>query len=273
MTYSLGAGISRYLGHPVHAAAFGLGLLSVVAIEVAAFWLLEYFRLALTPLAKEESPRQREELRISLFQSAMALLTVAGASIVTLLLARLLPVPAGALMVLIVVFFIAYSVPPMRLAETGYGELAFAIALGTLFPALAFLLQYGEFHRLLTFATFPLTLLALTYLLVNDFPSFATDLKYERHTLLTRLTWQHAIPIHHVLILVSFLFLATAPFLGFPWGLVWPVFLVLPFAALQIFWLQRIALGGPTVWRFLTGLSIATFGLTAYLLGFTFWIR
>jgi len=127
LTYSLGAGISRYLGHPVHAAAFGLGLLSVVAIEVAAFWLLEYFRLALTPLAKEESPRQREELRISLFQSAMALLTVAGASIVTLLLARLLPVPAGALMVLIVVFFIAYSVPPMRLAETGYGELAFAL--------------------------------------------------------------------------------------------------------------------------------------------------
>jgi 1,4-dihydroxy-2-naphthoate octaprenyltransferase len=273
LTYSLGAGISRYLGHPVHAAAFGLGLLSIVAVEVAAFWLVEYFRLPLTPLAKEESPRHREALQISLFKSAVALLIVAGASIVTLLLARLLPVPAGALMVLIVLFFIAYSVPPMQLAETGYGELASAIAMGTLFPALAFLLQYGEFHRLLTFATFPLTLLALAYLLVNDFPSFATDLKYERHTLLTRLTWQHAIPIHHLLVLVSFLFFATAPFLGFPWGLVWPVFLALPFALFQVVWLQRIALGGRTVWKLLTGLSFATFGLTAYLLGFTFWIR
>jgi 1,4-dihydroxy-2-naphthoate octaprenyltransferase len=180
---------------------------------------------------------------------------------------------AGILIGLIVVFFVAYAIPPMRLAEAGYGELAMAIALGTLFPALAFLLQYGEFHRLLTFATFPLTLLALAYLLVDDFPAFATDLKYGRHTLLTRLTWQNAIPIHHLLILVSFLFFATAPILGFPWGLVWPVFLSLPFAVIQIIWLQRIALGGRTLWKFLTTLAIATFGLTAYLLAFTFWIR
>ncbi len=273
LTYSLGAGIARYLGHPVHAAAFGLGLLAVLAIEAAAFWLVEYFRLPLTPLAKDETPRHREALRTGLFQSAAALLTVSGAIIVTLLLTRLLPLLAGIMLVVIILFFVAYAVPPMRLSEAGYGELAMAVALGTLFPALAFLLQFGEFHRLLTFATFPLTLLALAYLLVSDFPTFATDLKFERHTLLTRLTWQHAIPIHHLLILLSFLFFATAPFLGFPWGLIWPVFLTLPFAAIQIFWLQRIAAGGRTMWRFLTALAVATFGLTAYLLAFTFWIR
>jgi 1,4-dihydroxy-2-naphthoate octaprenyltransferase len=273
LTFSLGAGISRYLGHPVHVAAFGLGLLAVLAIEAAAYWLAEYFRLPLTPLAKDETPRHREALRTGLFQSAAALLTVTGAIIVTLLLARLLPLLAGILIGLIVVFFIAYAVPPMRLSEAGYGELAMAVALGTLFPALAFLLQYGEFHRLLTFVTFPLTLLALAFLLVNDFPTFATDLKFGRHTLLTRLTWQYAIPTHHWLILVSFLFFATAPWLGFPWGLVWPVFLALPFAVIQIIWLQRIALGGRTLWKFLTGLGAATFGLTAYLLAFTFWIR
>jgi len=37
----------------------------------------------LTPLAKDETPRHREALRTSLFQSAAALLTVAGAIIVT----------------------------------------------------------------------------------------------------------------------------------------------------------------------------------------------
>ncbi len=273
LTYVLGAGIARYLGHPIHAASFGLGLLAILAIEVAAFWLVEYFRLQFTPLAKDESHFYRENLRASLFQSASALLTVAGATVVTLILARLMPVLAGILMGLIVVFFVAYAIPPMQLEETGYGELVMAIALGTLFPALAFLLQYGDFHRLLTFATFPLTLLAMAYLLVNDFPAFSIDLKFEHHSLLTRLTWQYAIPIHHLLILASFLFFAISPFLGFPWGLVWPVFLALPFGAVQIFWLQRIALGGRTMWKFLTGLSIATFGLTAYLLGFTFWIR
>ena len=273
ITYSLGAGIARYLGHPIHAAAFGLGLLSILSIQVASNWLVEYFRLPLTPLEKDETPRHREAFRAVLFQSATALLTVAGAIIVTLLLTRLMPLSAAVIIILIVLFFIGYAVPPMHLSEAGYGELILAIALGTLFPALSFLLQFGDFHRLLSFATFPLTLLALAYLLVNDFPTFASDLKYGRNTLLTRLSWQRAIPIHHLIVILAFLFFATTPFLGFPWGLVWPVFLALPFAVIQVYWLQRIAMGGRALWNFTTTLAIATFGLTAYLLAFTFWIR
>lgn len=273
ITYCLGAGIARYLGHPIHAAAFGLGLLAILSVETAAFWLVEYFRLPLFPLAKEETPRQREILRAGLFQGATALLTVTGAIVVTLLLTHLLPLSAGILVALIVIFFIAYAVPPLRLSDAGYGELVLALALGTFFPALSFLIQYPDFHRLLTFATFPLTLLALADLLVGDFPTYATDLKYGRNTLLTRLTWQRAIPIHHFLVLLAFMFFATTPFLGFPWGLVWPVFLALPFASIQVIWLQRIAKGGQALWNFTTTLAIATFGLTAYLLAFTFWIR
>jgi 1,4-dihydroxy-2-naphthoate octaprenyltransferase len=273
LTYVLGAGIARYLGHPVHVAAFGLGLLAALALQVASYWLVEYFRLPLTPLAKDETPRQRETLRTTLFQSAAALLTVSAAVVVTQLLTHLLPAAAGIVLGLMAVFFVAYATPPLRLSEIGYGELLLAIYLGTLLPILAFLLQFGEFHRLLTFATFPLTLLALAYLLVWNFPTFATDQKFGRHTLLTRLTWQRAIPIHHFLILAAFLLFAVSPFLGFPWGLVWPVFLVLPFAIVQILWLQRIAQGGRTLWNFLTALAATTFGLTAYLLAFTFWIR
>jgi 1,4-dihydroxy-2-naphthoate octaprenyltransferase len=273
LTYSLGAGIAHYLGHPIHAAALGLGLLSVIAMQVAAFWLVEYFRLLFTSLDKDETPRHREIVRTSLFQSALALLTVSGAIIITLVIDKFLPLPAGILLGLIAISFVAYSVPPLRLSEAGYGELVQAVALGTLFPSLAFLIQFGEFHRLLTFATFPLTLLALVYFLVNDFPSFASDLKYERNTLLTRLTWQRAIPIHHLLILFSFLFLAATPLLGFPWGLVWPIFLALPFALIQIAWLQRIAKGGHPVWKLLIPLATFVFGLTVYLLALTFWIR
>jgi len=273
LTYCLGAGIARYLGHSINMAILGLGLLTVLAIEAAAFLLVEFFCLPLAPLAKDETRLHRDALRTSLFHSATALLIVSGAIIVTLLLARLLSFPAGILLGLIIFFFIAYSVPPLHLSDIGYGELVMAVALGTLFPALAFLLQYGGLHRLLTFATFPLTLLALAYLLVNDFPTYATDLKLGHNTLLIRLTWQSAIPIHHLLILLSFLFFASAPFLGFPWGVVWPVFLALPFAAFQIIWLQRIATGGRTLWKFLIVLAVATFGLTAYLLALTFWIR
>ncbi len=273
MTYSLGAGIARYLGRPIHIPAFALGLLAVLLIETAAFWLAEYFRLPLMPLSKDETPQYRAAFRAGLFQFSIAFLTVSGAIIVTLLLARLLPITAGILLGLILIFYILYALPPMQLSETGYGDLILAIALGTLLPAQAFLLQFKDFHRLLTFVTFPLTLLALSYLLVNDFPTFATDMKHARHTLLTRLTWQRAIPIHHLLVLLSFLFFAAAPLFGIPWGLVWPAFLVLPFAGVQIVWLQRIAIGGRTMWKFLTALSVATFGLTVYFLVMTFWIR
>jgi len=273
LTYTLGAGIAHYFGQPVHAASFGLGLLAALALLGAAALLTEYFRLPLMPLAQGETPRQREHFRVTLLQVSYACLTFSAAAILTLMLTHSLNLSAGILLVLAFLFLVAYAVPPMRLSEAGYGELVLAVTLGTLLPALAFLLQYGQLHRLLSLATFPLTLLALAYLLVCNFPTFATDQKLGRHTLLTRLTWQRAIPIHHFLVLAAFLLFAAAPFLEYPWRLVWPVFLALPFAAIQIIWLQRIANGGRTLWSFLTALASATFGLTTYLLALTFWIR
>ncbi len=270
---TLGTGMARYLGTPLRLAAFLLGLLTVLLLQAAAFLLVEYFRLPMALLAPGETPRQRERLRTLLLQVAAAALVLATALTIILLHAGLLPLPVGSLLGLCFIFLVVYSLPPMRLSESGYGELILAIYFATLLPALAFLLQSDSYHRLLPMATFPLTLLALAYLIVLDFPAFAADQKQERHSLLTRITWQYAIPIHHVLVLAAYLLYAAAPFLGFPWGLVWPVFLTLPFAGLQIYWLQRIANGGRPVWNFLTALAAAVFGLTAYLITFTFWIR
>jgi 1,4-dihydroxy-2-naphthoate octaprenyltransferase len=273
ITYSLGAGIAHYLGKSIRIASFGLGGLAVLALIGSASLFTEYFRLPLLPLAQGETPRQREQFRVILLEVAYAGLTLSAIAIITLLLTNSLNLSADIFIVLAFFFMLAYSIPPLRLSETGYGELVLAITIGTLFPAISFLLQYGQFHRLLSFTTFPLTLLALSYLLICNFPTFATDQKMGRHTLLARLTWQHAIPIHHFMILVAFLLFAGAPFLDYPWSIVWPVFLALPFALIQIIWLQRIANGGRTLWNFLTALAAATFGLTAYLLALTFWIR
>ncbi len=273
LTYTLGAGIAHYLGQPVRLASFGLGLLVFLALLGAAFLFAEYFRLPLMPLAQGETPRQRERFRVTLLQVSYAAITLSAVASLTLLLTHSLNLSADILLVLAFLLLIAYAVPPMRLSETGYGELVLAIFFGTLVPALAFLLQYGQLQRLLSFTTFPLTLLALAYLLACNFPTYAGDQKLGRHTLLTRLTWQRAVPIHHLLVLSAFLLFAAAPILEYPWGLVWPVFLALPFAAIQIIWLQRIANGGRTLWNFLTALAVATFGLTAYLLALTFWIR
>lgn len=273
LMFSLGAGISHYLGQTINLLVFVLGLLTVLSIQVAAYWLVEQFRLPWTPRQEGESAAERERFRVTLLQGAYAALTLAGAVVITLFATAKLNPPSIALIAVMVLFMVFYAVPPMRFSEEGFGELILAIFLGTLVPSLAFLLVYGQFHRLLTFATFPLTLLALAYFLIIDFPTFASDLKQGRRSLLIRLTWQRAISIHHLLLLGAFLLFTAAQFLGIPWPLVWPVLVVLPFAIFQIFWVQRMSQGGPTGWNFITTLSLATFALSAYLLTFTFWTR
>jgi len=273
LSYTLGAGIAHYLGKPILTASFGLGMLALLALLEAATLFDGYFQLFLMPLVQGETFRQRARFQVTLLQVAYAALTLSVVSILTLFLTHSLNLSADILFGVAFLLLVAYAIPPMRLSEAGYGELVLAVTLGTIIPALAFLFQYGQLHRLLSFTTFPLTLLALAYLLICNFPAFATDQKLGRHTLLTRLTWQRAVPVHHFLILGAFLLFAAEPFLEYPWGLVWPVFLAIPLAAAQIISLQRIANGGHTLWTFLITLASATYTMTAYLLALTFWIR
>jgi len=273
MMYTLGAGIARYLGTAIHWSAFWIGLLAVILIQVAAYWLVETFRLPFAPLAAGETPRQRENFRVLLLQASFAALTLFCVSAMVLFLKRSFNLASGIFLALDFLILVAYAVPPLRLSETGYGELALAVSTAIFVPAASFLFHADEFHRLLQLTCFPLSFLALAYLLVSDFPTFATDQKMERRTLLTHLGWQRAIPLHHILVLAAFLLFASTPFFGIPWRMIWPVFLDLPFAAVQIIWLQRIARGGRTLWNFIVPLSATVFGMAIYLLTFSFWTR
>ena len=168
---------------------------------------------------------------------------------------------------------LAYAVPPLRLVNRGFGELLLAIQLASMAPFMGFLFQAGEAHPLVGVATFPLIALALALFIVLDFRSFASDAKYGRGTLLARLGWERAVPLHHGLVLSAYFLLAAAPLMGFSPNVLWPAFLSLPFGLLQIFWLRNIALGAKPVWSLLTANAIALYGLTAYLLTLTFWLR
>jgi 1,4-dihydroxy-2-naphthoate octaprenyltransferase len=274
LTYILGTGIARYLGIHLDGRAFWLGLVWVLLIQVAAYLLAEYFRRPFEPLGEEaDTPSQRLRLRTLLLQVSAAVLTLVAALTVVMLRGRFITPSPGIFLALIFLLLMAYSVPPLRLVNAGFGEFALAILFADLIPVLAFLLQADEFHRLLPLVTFPLTLLALAYWLVLDFPTFASDQKYGRSTLLIRLTWPRAIPLHHALLLAAYILFVAAPFFGFPWRLLWPVFLTLPLVAYQIFMLRNIALGVKPLWPILTANATAIFGLTAYLLTLTFWIR
>ncbi|HEX9839281.1 MAG TPA: UbiA family prenyltransferase, partial [Anaerolineales bacterium] len=167
---------------------------------------------------------------------------------------------------------LAYSTPPVRLINRGFGEFLLAAHLAYVFPSLAYILQAGETHRFLLL-TIPLAFLAFAYFIVMDFPSFASDRKYERITFLTRLGWERAVPLHHLFVLLAYLFFLASPAFGLSLSLLWPAFLTLPFALFQIFQLRNIALGAPTNWILLTVTALSVFGLTVYFLSLTFWLR
>jgi len=132
-------------------------------------------------------------------------------------------------------------------------------------------LQAKDNHRLLTIIIIPLTALALAYFLVVNFTSFSSDQKYQRDTLLRRLTWERAVPMHHSLIVFAYAVFAIAPLLGF--SALWTAFLTLPFALLQIILVRNISLGAKPNWILLTSTALAVFGLTTYFITLTFWIR
>ncbi len=273
LTYLLGASIADYLGQPVNMAAFWLGLGGTLFVHASAYLLAEVFRPGNEPLVADESPAERQRLRNAALWLSIALLAAAAVFLVALVQNGRVSSALWLILGLTILLALAYGVPPLRLITSGFGELTLAVMLGSLSPATAFLLQAGEYHRILGLIAFAMTLLSLAYLLALNFPTYATDLKYLRQTMLMRLGWERAIPLHHGLLGAVYLLLALLPVLGFSWGLVWPAFLSLPFAVLQILWLRNVSRGAPPVWKFLTTNATALFMLTAYLLTLSFFLR
>jgi 1,4-dihydroxy-2-naphthoate octaprenyltransferase len=272
LTYFLGASIADYLGETFRAGPFWLGLVGILLAQLAMSLLPEIFRLDVEPLAEDESRRERQTLRNNLLYISLASLTSLALIFYALFATDQLPPSSFLFLGLSLAIILAYSIPPFRLVNRGFGELLLAVHLGYVFPSIAFVLQADTTHRFLAL-TIPLTFLAFAYFMVTNFQSFAQDQKYGRVTFLTRLGWERVVPLHHIFLVFAYIFfLAMLPF-GLPLSVLWPAFLTLPFAVYQIVQLRNIALGLPPNWTILHATALAVFGLTAYFLTLTFWIR
>ena len=194
------------------------------------------------------------------------------ASMTALLIQKLSNNPVVVLILgLIFIGEFIYAVPPFRLVSSGYGELSMSIVRVGLIPAMAFLMQGHEFHRLLTMVSFPLTLLHISMLLALEFPDYASDLKLGKKPMLVIVGWQRGMLIHNLLILGGFVVLGIAFALGLPVNVAWPVVFVLPVGLFQIWMMNRIGDGIKPNWNLLLLVAISTFAFTAYILTFAFW--
>jgi 1,4-dihydroxy-2-naphthoate octaprenyltransferase len=281
LVYALGVSIARFLGEPIDWGLYFIGQAYVTTMQLSAQYLNEYFDAPAdqdnphrTPFsggsgAVGEGKLSRETVLWAAFTTLtiLASLTVVLISVVDL----------SPLLVTIVVLAFAgsffYSTPPVRLAQTGYGELTTSILVANLVPIFAYVLQTGELHRLLVMATFPLTTLHMAMMIVFEFPDYLNDLKYEKLTLLVRVGWERGMVVHNVLILTAFLLLGLAAIYGLPMVIVLPALIPLPIGLLQIWQMRRIAGGGKPNWTTMAFTAVVLFGSVTYLLAFSFWTR
>jgi 1,4-dihydroxy-2-naphthoate octaprenyltransferase len=281
LVYALGAGIARYLGSPIDWGVYFLGQGFVTALQLSAHYLNEFFDSPFDLENKNRTPFSggsgaigpgKLSRNTALIAAVISMTFLAS---ITVLLIQYAPTTPNLVTLMFVSFLGAlfYSTPPVRLADSGYGELVTSILVANLVPTFAFLLQYGDFHRLLTMTTFPLTALHLAMMIVFDLPDYATDIKHGKHNLLVRLGWQRAMSLHNLLILSAFLILGLAVWFRLPLAIALPAFLPLPLALLQIWQMRRIAAGAKPNWTTLTLTAVVLFASMAYLLAFSFWTR
>ncbi len=276
--YALGGGIVNYLGQSINWTGYWLGQACVTMLQLSSFYLKAVYDLPLgenrpgeKPILPDKDGKEAAYSRSALLMLSTTTLTI-GAVITVLLFANR-NLSTTALMMLGLAFLISffYAVPPFRLVYSGYGELAVSFLMANIIPALGFLIQVGNFHRLLAMITFPITALYLAMLLALSLEGYASDEKYSRRTSMVRLGWQRGMNLHNLLILFGFLLFGLAAVLGLPWPLTWPGLLGLPLGLFQIWQMGSIATGAKPHWRLLSLNAVATVVLTAYLVTFTLW--
>ncbi len=279
----LGAGIARYLGNLIDWDLFWLGLFWVILVQLSAQFLNEYFDAPIDQFNENRTifsggsgvvgPGEDKFSRRTALSAFVGATSLAAALVLIMLWTQEINLTAGALMLLIYLGGVFYSLPPFELSRTGYGEFVAAIVGGYLVPMLSYYFQTGELHRLVAFSSLPIVLLLLVFLLACSFPGYATDLKYGKRTFLVRAGWQNVVTVHNTLILLAFVILASLWFFGFPQSILLPTFLAFPLGLLQFWQMRLIAVGAKPNWRNLTLNAAALVGMVIFLLSYFFWTR
>jgi len=269
--YAMGTGVAHFLGHVIQWGVFWSGLACVIVLQIASYFLKGYFELKETPRFSATDPEQT-----NLVAHSFILVGLTALSIGTILAAFLLSQRTDKLLELFLlglmfVLAFAYGVPPFSLYRRGFGELSNAIILSSLTPALAYLLQMGTLHRILTVLTVPCLLVLIARELGVALQSYGEEMKYGVRTAMGHLGWQRGMGLHNLLVLLAFVVLAGTALFGLPWNLIWPGMLALPVGLFQIWQMVQIAAGAKPRWRLLRFTIDATPMLMVYMLALALW--
>ena len=272
LVYVLGVVIAQYLGYRINWAIFFWGLIWVFNVQMCGFFLHEY---GISLESQSHNPSKDNDEKFSqLWLQIAFVLTASIAGMITVGLMRwgIVGLPEGIMMLIVFGGMLLVSIPSVGLMDKGYGELVISVLVSNFIPALAFLLQTSDLHKLLLLVTFPLTFMFLAMLIVMEFRSYASDIKKGRVTLLVRIGWERGVLLHNILILTAYLVIGLAALLGVSKRVILMGMLTFPMGLFQIWYLLKIADGIKPAWKFFVDNSMLLYGMLVSILAFQFWI-
>lgn len=267
--FGLGTAVARYVGVPTDGRLVGLGLLTVVAGQFSLHFLAAFLtaRLAVAPGNDGRPPATlllHDATRLPL-AAALVGLAIWGTSLSLAVQQGSFPPLAWVILILGFAVGLAWVLPSLKLASSGYGEVALSTAVAGLVPAFGFSLQGGSLDALLLMSVVPLIALHFAMLIVLELPEYARDLRLAKGNLLVRLGWAPAMRAHDLAVLLAAGVMAYASFQGLPYRVALGTLLALPLAVAQVWQMERLRRGFPARWRTITTVAMGTFGLTLYL--------
>jgi len=269
----IGAAVARYLAHPVRLGLFLLGELLVALIQLTGHYLLAYHNaspdaeqgpagllsMRTGALGRDGLPPRVAQLA-AIFSGGLAAIVATG-----MLIQGMVPPLAWLLVGLVWLIYFLYSVPPIALERTGYGEVLLSVAVAGLLPAFGYALQTGEAHRQVLMSTAPLIALHLAMLMTFELEAFFLDSQRGKRTLLVRLGWRTGMRLHDLALGMAGVFFILGFLNGMPLRVAAGAMIALPLGVTQMWQMVRIRGGAPPRWRVLLLTSEALFGLTTYL--------
>ena len=140
-------------------------------------------------------------------------------------------------------------------------------------PAFAFFLQSNDIHWMLSLTILPFIPVFIAYRLLTRLMSYPIDQKNDNQTFVIRIGWEKSMVFHNALMLLVYLIFALIAIFGFPWFLLWPVFLTLPIGLLEIWLMERTRRGEKPLWVAMTVATLSVYYFPMYLIGLAFWVR
>lgn len=177
------------------------------------------------------------------------------------------------LVILIVLAGVVYYFTRISPKFTPYQIFAQSLLFAVLPPAMGFFMQSNDIHWMLSLTILPMVPAFIAYQLLHQLKHISEDQKAEVRSFVILVGWDRAMVFHNALVLMGYVLFALVAILGFPWFLVWQVFLTLPIGLLEIWLMERTRRGGKVMWRAMAVATLSVYFIPMYLIGLAFWIR